>query len=378
MSERDNIKQARRVVVKIGSSVLAGVEHGGKVVDAAKLLDSFCVEMAALIKGGKEIVLVSSGALAFGMRELGIKERPKSIPEIQAISAVGQGVLMGEYGRRLAKEGIKVAQVLLTHDDLSNRKRFLNARNTIFALLEKGIVPIINENDTVATEEIKFGDNDRLAALVTNLVEADHLQMLTDIDGLYDSNPAVNSEAEIIFEVEDVDHLDVDWFGKGVGSFGTGGMASKVEAARMAAHFGASTVVSSGFAEGTVSTTLAGEKVGTYFKPREDKLASKKHWIAFSARPTGRVILDDGAKAALKKGGASLLPSGITGVDGTFEAGEVIHLVSDDNMEFARGIAKYSSVEIDRIKGHRSNEIESILGYRVEDEVIHCDDLVMV
>jgi glutamate 5-kinase len=371
---------ARRIVVKIGSSVLIGEGAGDDTTGgvSSKILSGLATDILSAIDSKKEIVLVSSGALAMGMKELATKKRPTSIPEIQAISAVGQNSLMACYKELFAKEGRQVAQVLLTHDDLAERKRFLNARNTLLTLLNLKILPVINENDTVAVEEIKFGDNDTLSALVTNLVEADLLVILTDIDGLYNSNPKTNPDAERIGVVKDVDHLKPYGFGAETNRFGTGGIVSKIDAARKAAHFGVATIVASGFTENVISKILAGEDVGTLFLPMEDRLTSKKHWIAFSSRPTGRVFLDEGARLALLDGGKSLLPSGISMVDGVFDSGEVIHCVDVDGMELARGITNYSSSEIDRIKGKNSNEIESILGYKVYDEVIHRDNLVLL
>ncbi len=372
------VKRARRVVVKLGSSILRGRTHTGGSVDALAVLGDVVASISSALAKGTEVILVSSGSVALGMKALNLSVRPKIIPEIQAIAAVGQGKLMSRYSKLFSAEGLKCAQVLLTNDDLSNRKRFLNARNTILTLLDMGIVPVINENDTVAVEEIKFGDNDNLSALATNLVEADMLIILTDIDGLYDGHPVRDAGSKRIALVEDVDHLDTDGLCSKAGTFGTGGIASKVEAARKAAHFGIATVVASGFSKGVITDILSGEDVGTLFLPREDRLTSKKHWIAFSTRPTGRVMIDDGARAALTAGGKSLLPSGITEVDGTFESGEAIHLIDSAGKEFARGITNYGSREIGVIKGKKTDEIEELLGYRVYDEVIHCDNLVVL
>jgi glutamate 5-kinase len=354
--------EKKEVCGGISSEVLAGVTK----------------DIALALESGKEFFLVSSGALAMGMKELSIKMRPTSIPEIQAVSAVGQNSLMACYKELFSKEDRRVAQVLLTHDDLADRKRFLNARNTLLTLLRFKILPVINENDTVAVEEIKFGDNDKLSALVTNLVEADLLIILTDIDGLYKSNPRTNPDAERIALVKDVDHLRPYRFGSETNNFGTGGIVSKIDAARKAAHYGVATIVASGFTEGVISSILAGENVGTLFLPMEDRLTSKKHWIAFSSRPTGRVFLDEGARLALLDGGKSLLPTGISRVDGVFDSGEVIHCVDAQGMELARGITNYSSSEIDFIKGKNSSEIETILGFKVYDEVIHRDNLVLL
>jgi glutamate 5-kinase len=363
----------KRLVIKVGSTVVTSAEEGGHDIFA-----SLAREVSRLRALGVEVVIVSSGSVATGMKRLNIKERISSIPKRQAVAALGQVGLMAYYVEAFRKLGEQVAQVLLTHDDFVNRKRFLNARNTIESLLELGLVPIINENDTVAVDEMKLGDNDELSALATSLVDADLLIILTDIDGLYDSNPATNPGAKKIDVVENVDALELDSLTGPVSAFGTGGMRTKTEAAHTAAHHGTATVVANGFEEGVVEKILAGEKVGTLFLPRTDRLTSRKHWIAFSARPTGRLFLDDGAKGALLKGGSSLLPSGIKDVDGVFDSGEVVRCVDAAGKEIARGVTNYSSVEIEKIKGVKSADIESALGYKVYDEVIHRDNLVVL
>ncbi len=366
---RSIIKNTRRVVIKIGSAVLVGCPD---------IFARLACEVKALKGAGVEVVIVSSGAVALGMKALGLGARPATIPETQAVAAAGQLNLMFQYKKAFSDAGGKVAQILLSHDDLSDRKRFLNARNTVLALLKMGVVPVINENDTVAVEEIKMGDNDELAALVTNLVGADLLIMLTDIDGLYDRDPKKDASAKRIPVVEDVDKLDIAWLEKGAGVFGSGGMKSKTVAAGKAAHFGAATIVTDGFDKGVVKKIFGFVETGTLFLPREDRLTSRKHWIAFSSRPTGRVFLDEGAREAVLKSKKSLLASGINGVDGVFEAGEVVHCVDSAGMELARGLINYSSEEVKKIKGLKSAEIENILGYKVYDEVIHRDNLVIL
>lgn len=367
---KKTIKKVKRIVVKIGSAVAAEGADG--------LFIRLAEEIHGLKKDGKEAVIVSSGAIALGVKKLGLKERPVSIPERQAVAAVGQGCLMAEYDTAFSKHGETVAQVLLTHDDIGSRKRFLNARNTLLTLLRLGIVPVINENDTVAVEEIKFGDNDTLSALATNLVEADLLLILTDIDGLYDSDPKKNPSAKRVALIEDIEDLKFDCITGDTNSLGTGGMRSKCEAARKASHFGIPTIIARGLTPGIIGQVLSGEDVGTLFLPKEDRLTSRKHWIAFSTRPSGRVFVDDGAKEALLKGGKSLLSSGVKEVDGAFDAGEVVHCVDLKGMEFARGVSNYSSNEIQKIKGLRTTEIEKILGYKMYDEVIHRDNLVVM
>jgi len=373
LNRKDYILAAKRIVIKIGSAVLAG-PHGEGVDEG--VFANIAHDISSLKKDGKEVILVTSGAIAIGMKKMGLKKRPASIPEKQAIAALGQGSLITMYEKAFGSMGEKVAQVLLTHDDLGSRQRFLNARNTLSTLLGYNIIPIINENDTVAVDEIKFGDNDHLAALVTNLVEADLLIILTDIDGLYDIDPKKDKKAKLISTVENADSLATEI--GGVGAFGTGGMASKVEAAKKTAHFGIPTIVANGRNPGILRNIFNSRECGTLFLPMEDRLTSKKHWIAFSARPTGRIFVDDGAKEAILKKGKSLLPSGITRVDGTFESGEVIHCVDQSGREFARGVVNYSSAEVEKIKGVKTTDIEKVLSYKYYDEVIHRDNLVAV
>ncbi|MBI3753729.1 MAG: glutamate 5-kinase [Deltaproteobacteria bacterium] len=369
---KGHIARAKRVVIKIGSAVLAG--HAAEGLDEA-VFSNLAGGVSALKRSGKDVVLVTSGAIAIGMKKMGLKKRPVSIPEKQAIAAIGQGSLMALYEKAFTPLHEKVAQVLLTHDDLGNRSRFLNARNTLLTLLNLEIIPIINENDTVAVEEIKFGDNDHLAALVTNLAEADLLAILTDIDGLFDKDPKKDKTAKLIPVVKDVDHMGAVWAGETIGTFGTGGMASKVEAAKKAAHFGVPTIIANGRESEVLRKIFSGEGIGTFFFPMEDKLTSKKHWIAFSAKPAGTIFVDDGARDAILKKGKSLLPSGITRLDGIFETGEVVRCVDRHGKEFARGVVNYSSGEIEKIKGMKTTEIEKILGYKYYDEVVHRDNL---
>ncbi|MBI5233614.1 MAG: glutamate 5-kinase [Deltaproteobacteria bacterium] len=370
------ISKAKRIVIKLGSSVIAGRALSADN-ERQDILPRLAEEIHLLRTKKKEPLIVSSGAIAMGMDVLGLGEKPSSIPERQAVAAIGQGRLMARYDALFMRLGGRVAQVLFTHDDLADRKRFLNARNTIFTLFRFGVVPVINENDTVAVEELKFGDNDLLSALATNLVEADLLVILTDTCGLYDKDPSMEG-ACLIRLVEDIDHLDASWLGANSGALGTGGMRSKVLAAGKAAHFGAGVVIASGFEKDVITRIISGEDIGTFFMPKEDCFTSRKHWIAFSARPEGRVFVDDGAKRALLKDCKSLLPSGITRVDGSFDAGEVVHCVDHEGMEFARGIVNYSSREIGLISGKKSREIEGVLGYKVYDEVIHRDNLVVL
>ncbi|MEE9613754.1 MAG: glutamate 5-kinase [Thermodesulfobacteriota bacterium] len=365
--KREIVKKAKRVVVKVGSAVIAGGDF-----------DRIAGDLAALISEGREVVLVSSGSIAMGMEKLGLKERPSAIPERQAIAALGQTALMARYEEAFAKFDRKVAQILLTHDDFADRKRFRNAQNTVSELLDMGVVPVINENDTVAVDELKFGDNDNLSALTTSLCGADVQIILTDIDSVYDKNPRKHDDAGRISFIEDIDSFELHPSSIDTGAYGTGGMVTKVSSAATAAHHGCATVIASGMEDGVMARVFAGEDVGTFVPAKEDRLTRKKHWIAYSTRPTGRVFVDDGARGALVGKGKSLLPSGIVKIDGTFEAGEVVHCVDSGGMEFARGVVNYNSGEIDRIKGLKSGEIEAALGYRVYDEVIHRDNLVVM
>lgn len=372
MNRKDIIKKTRRIVIKIGSAVLAGEGHDG--VDESVF--SHLAKDVSSIKDKREMVIVSSGAIAIGMKRLGLKEKVKSIPEKQAVAAIGQGSLMALYEKVFSPLKIRVAQVLLTHDDLSDRHRFLNAKNTLQTLLEYNAIPIINENDTVAVDEIKFGDNDNLSALVTNLVEADLLVILTDINGLYNKDPKINKDAELIPIVDDIDRF-ISVAGGTSGIYGTGGMQTKLDAAKKAAHFGVPTIVANGRQRNILKKIFSGEDIGTLFLPMEERLTSRKHWLAFSTRPAGSLILDDGAKNALLKKGKSLLSSGITGIEGNFESGDAVSCVSPNGKEIARGIVNYSSEEIKRIKGLKTTEIEKVLGYKYFDEVIHRDNLVI-
>lgn len=373
MSKRsDHLKDVRRIVVKVGSQVLA---RGGAL--SPESFDALSEQIAALVAKGHEVALVTSGAIAAGRYELGLKERPKTIPLKQASAAAGQAVVMREYALRFAKHRLKVAQILLTADDLKNRRRFLNARNTMLTLFELGAtVPIINENDTVVVEEIKFGDNDRLSAHVTNLIGADLLVILSDIDGFYNADPNRNPDAK---RYEFVDKLTEEHFQQAdttKSDVGIGGMVSKLEAARMAADSGASTVIACGFDKDVLVRILAGEDVGTFIASGKG-IGTRKHWIAYSVAPTGDLVIDGGAVRALTKNGKSLLPSGIVEVRGDFGVGEAVRVKTESGEEVARGLVAYGSDDLREIAGKQTTEIEEILGYKYYDEVIHRDDLVI-
>ena len=360
--------------MKVGSSILASVEKG-LLYDVFSHLTK---EISDLKRQGYEIVLVSSGAIAAGMEKLGYKTRPQAITQKQATAAVGQTRLMKIYEDYFSRYQQMVAQILLTHDDLSHRRRFLNARNTLLTLLELGIIPIINENDTVVVDEIKFGDNDNLSALITNLIGADLLIILTDIDGLCDSDPRVNPHARCIPLVEEIDADLEGIVGETKSEISVGGMISKIQAARKASRFGIPTVVARGNKEGVLHQILKGKEIGTLILPKRDALSSRKHWIAFNPKPKGDVIVDDGAKKAVIQKGKSLLPSGVMKIRGNFNRGDLVTCLGPRGKEFARGLVNYSATELEKIRGLRSNQIESTLGYKYSDEVIHRDDLVVL
>jgi len=378
MSNKDIRKKilgkSRRIVVKVGSSILASVEKGLLYEVFSRLTK----EISDLKRSGYEIVLVSSGAIAAGMEKLGYKTRPQAITQKQATAAVGQTRLMKIYEDYFSRYQQMVAQVLLTHDDLSHRRRFLNARNTLLTLLELGIIPIINENDTVVVDEIKFGDNDNLSALITNLIGADLLIILTDIEGLCDSDPRVNPHARCIPLVEEID-VDLEGIvGETKSEISVGGMISKIQAARKASRFGIPTVVARGTKERVLHQILKGKEIGTLILPKKNALSSRKHWIAFNPKPKGDVIVDDGAKKAIVQRGKSLLPSGVVKIRGNFNRGDLVTCLGPRGKEFARGLVNYSATELEKVKGLRSNQIESTLGYKYSDEVIHRDDLVVL
>ncbi len=368
------LEKARRIVVKVGSSILASLEKGLHYETFSHLTK----EISELKRQGYEIVLVSSGAIAAGMEKLGYKTRPQSITQKQATAAVGQSRLIHIYENYFSRYQQMVAQVLLTHDDLSHRRRFLNARNTLLALLELGIIPIINENDTVVVDEIKVGDNDNLSALITNLIGADLLIILTDIEGICERDPRSHPDAKCISLIEDIDADMEGVMGETKSQMSVGGMASKIQAARKASRFGIPTVVACGTKKEVLRQILKGKEIGTLILPKIKTLSSRKHWIAFNLKPKGDVIVDEGAKKAIVQKGKSLLPSGVLEVRGSFGRGDSISCVGPRGKEFARGLVNYSVQELDKIKGLRTGEIEKVLGYKYSDEIIHRDDLVVL
>jgi glutamate 5-kinase len=365
---------ARRVVVKVGSAVLSSADGAGH---SRPVMAAIARQIAAARAEGRELVLVSSGAILAGAQELGEPLPVKHVALKQALAAVGQVQLMRRWTDIFSWHEVRVAQVLLTRDDVGHRHRFINARQTLSQLLERGILPIINENDTVVVEEIKLGDNDQLSALVTNLVTADLLVLLTEVDGLYTADPHRHPDARLLPLVEKITPEVQRLAGHG-GPAGRGGMISKLEAARQASLFGVPTVIANGRDPTVLDRILRGEATGTLFLPAAERLDSRKHWIAFSHPPTGRLLLDEGAVRAVRRGGKSLLPSGIVAVEGSFEVGDLVLLVSaSDGRGLGRGVTYYSSQEVARIQGLQSSEIEAAIGYKSADEVIHRDHLVI-
>ncbi|HLE44831.1 MAG TPA: glutamate 5-kinase [Methylomirabilota bacterium] len=363
----------RRVVVKVGSGLVADAGIGPDPARIGRL----AADLAAIAARPLEVALVSSGAIASGTARLGLRQRPRSIPEKQAAAAAGQVALMWHYERAFAAHGRRVAQILLTQEDISHRARYLNARNTLLTLLGYGVLPIINENDTVAVEEIKVGDNDNLAALVAYLVEADLLVLLSDTDGLYTGDPHRDPTARRIELVETITP-EMERLAGAQGPLGTGGMVTKLQAAQKAMAAGIPMVIADGRHAGVLDAILRGEPVGTYFKPRDDRLTARKRWIAFATPTVGSLEVDAGARRALVERGKSLLPSGVVKVEGEFSAGDAVSVRDAEGREFARGIVNYEARDVARIIGAKTRDIERILGYRVVDEVIHRDDLVIL
>jgi len=363
---------AKRVVVKVGSNVLT--EDRGLNLKAIR---SISRQICRLIDSGIEIILVSSGAMASGLKKVGLDQRPDEIPKRQAIAAVGQAGLILEYEKAFNRYHKKVAQILLTGDDLNNRKRYLNARNTICMLLSWQVVPIINENDTVMIEEIKFGDNDNLAAMITLLMDADILVNLTDIDGLYTRDPRTNSDVDFIPMVSAIREDIKKIAGDIPGALGTGGMLSKINAAKKVTAAGIPMVIANGGKPDVLKKLFSGKKVGTFFAPKQKKLKSRKCWIAYTLKPKGVIRIDDGAAEAILNRGKSLLPSGIVGVEGDFSVGAPVEFKKTDDETLGNGLVNYSSTDIRKIMGLKSSQIKNRLGNKPYDDVIHRDNLVV-
>ena len=367
------VRDAKRLVVKIGSAVLT---DGASV--RPRVFGEISRQVAQLREQGRDVVIVSSGAIAMGSQELGWGQPGRSIPEMQAAAAVGQPVLVDAWRRRFARHQQPVAQVLVTRAGLEDRERFLNARHTLVTLLGLGVIPVVNENDTVATEEIRFGDNDNLSATIVNLIAADLLVVLTDVDGLLESPPREGEPDPPVVGLVEKITPEIERAAQGSGSaFGRGGMKTKLEAARVASHGGASTVLCNGRTRDVLLRVMKGEPVGTLFAAG-NRLASRKHWLAFTTRTRGELVLDDGAVRALAKNGRSLLPAGVIEVRGKFGIGDAVSCLDRTGEVLARGLVAYPADEIRRIAGQPTRKIAQVLGYSNGDEVIHRDDLVLL
>jgi glutamate 5-kinase len=371
---REVLKNAKRLVVKVGSSLVTDQQRG---LDHAALA-RWAKQIAALKSLGKEVLLVSSGAIAEGMQRLGWKKRPNTMHELQAAAAVGQMGLIQAYETCFREFGLHTAQILLTHEDLSDRKRYLNARSTLRALLVLNVIPIINENDTVVTDEIRFGDNDTLGALVTNLVEADVLIILTDLAGLYTSDPRKNPHATLVSEARTGDDKLEKMAGGSISHVGSGGMLTKVLAAKRAARSGAHTIIASGYEDNVLLRLAQGEAIGTHIAADTMTLAARKQWLADHLQVRGKLVLDAGAAQALCSDGKSLLPIGVSDLSGDFERGDVVACFNPQGREIARGLVNYNAADTRRILKRPSHEIESVLGYVDEPELIHRDNLVLL
>ena len=369
-----NFSKAEKIVIKLGSSI---VTNDGEGLDK-KCLSNLIKQISILSSKNKKVILVSSGAIAAGLKKLGIKKRPKVLSELQSSAAVGQMDLVRIYEELFSDNNLISAQVLLTHNDLSDRKRYLNARSTIFNLIKNNVVPVINENDTVASEEIRFGDNDSLAAMVANLIEADLLVLLTDQDGLFSSDPREDNNAKLIHHSY-VDDKSLDDQASGTKSkIGTGGMTTKILAARRAALSGAHTIIASGKRVNILVDLSNDEDIGTFLQSRDGKLAARKKWLADNLKSNGKVYIDEGAEKALIHMGKSLLVAGVTKVTGTFDRGEVIQCLNNSGNEILKGLVNYNSEEVKKIIGLSSDKIESALGYVNESSLIHRNNMIII
>jgi glutamate 5-kinase len=366
------LKNGRRIVIKAGSGILTGDDGFN-----SQVINSLANDICDLKSKGFEIILVSSGAIAAGMKKMGYEKKPDGISEKQAMAAIGQSRLMMAYEKAFGRHEVTVAQILITRDDLNNRRRYLNARNTIFKLLSWGIIPIINENDTVVIDEIKFGDNDNLSAMVANMTESNLLAILTDIEGLYDDDPRTNKNAKLIPLVNKIGSSHFQSANSVPGTFGTGGMASKIAAARKATLKGIPVIIANGRTKNIIRNIVKGEETGTLFLPQKKAVCGRKHWIAFTRAIKGKIIIDEGAVKALIKNGKSLLPSGVIGVSGRFNRGDSVQIVDRNGIEIAVGMVDYNHSELEKIKGLNSRKIEEMLGFKHNDEIIHRDNLLI-
>ena len=372
VNDRKHFQNVRRVVVKIGSNILTLDQSLNLSV-----IESISHDICRLIAKGRQVILVSSGAMAAGMRKLRLARRPEAIPARQAIAAVGQAGLMLAYENAFARDDMKVAQILLTAEDMTSRKRYLNARNTLNTLLEWGVVPIINENDTVMVDEIKFGDNDNLAAVIALLMDSDLLVNLTDIDGLYDKDPRVHPDAHLLSRIETIGKSIERYASDIPGARGTGGMLTKVKAARKVTAAGIPMVITNGAQPDILERLFQGERLGTFFVPRQERLSSRKCWLAFSLKPKGAIVVDDGARNAIQGSGKSLLPSGIVHVTGEFGVGDPVQFLDTGGTVLGNGLVNYAAGDIRKIKGLKTGQIAACLGEKPYDEVIHRDNLVL-
>lgn len=374
-ASREALKKAKRIVIKVGTSTIT-YANGKRNFSQ---IDRLAREISDLQNQGKEMILVTSGAVAVGVDRMGLPGKPKTIPGKQAAAAVGQGVLMHTYEKFFADYGQIVAQVLITKTEAIDRHRYTNTRNTFMELMRQRVIPIVNENDVVALDELKIGDNDNMSALVAGIVDADLVIILSDVDGLYTANPQTHPDAVIVPEVAEITP-EIEASAGGVGSArGTGGMATKIQAAKAATSSGIHLVIASGTEKNAITRVLQGEELGTLFVSRENRLQFRKRWLAFGAQIAGSIVVDDGcAKAIRKAGGCSILPAGVFAVQGEFLPGSTVSVIDKDAHELARGLVHYSSAELEQIKGCNSGEIANILGHKNFDEVIHRDDLVIL
>lgn len=366
------LRKIKRAVIKVGSGVLT--REDGLNTDIIK---SFSDDICRLSDKNIEIILVTSGAIASGLKKIGFTKRPQSLSQQQAVAAIGQSSLMMAYEEAFGRHGKKVAQILTTRDDLTHRRRYLNARNTILTLLSWKIIPVINENDTVVVDEIKYGDNDNLSAMITNLIESQLLVNLTNIDGLFDKDPRDNKDARLIKEVEKVDRKVLKFASTIPGFLGTGGMGSKIRAAKKVALRGVPTIIANGLKPGIIRDIFNAKEEGTLFLPGEVSLCSRKHWIAFTKSPKGEIVIDRGAEKAIVSNGKSLLPSGISEVRGRFSQGNSVIILNEAGEELAVGMVNYHSGDLKKIAGAKTVDIETLLGFKHDDEVIHRDNLVL-
>jgi len=374
MNRLERIQKMKRIVIKVGTSTIT---HANGLLNL-KQMESLVRQIADLHNRGYEVILVSSGSIGAGIGKLGLKTKPKTIPEKQVAAAVGQGILIHMYEKLFSEYGKIVAQILITKEEIHHRTRFLHVRNAFFSLLEQGVVPIVNENDAIAVDEIKLGDNDTLSAIVASIAEADLLILLSDIDGLCEADPRIQPNAQVIATVDEITPAIENLAGGAGTDFGTGGMITKINAARIATASGTAMVIVNGARPGVIDEVISGVDVGTWFQEKQHPLQARKHWIAFGTTPAGILMVDEGAAKALVQRQKSLLPSGILQVQKAFREGQIVSVTNQDGQELARGISNYSSSDINLIKGLKTSEIARELGYKAYDEIIHRNNLVIL